>query len=137
MSIEIGRENFRISSKLCKNCKFCTIENLLFTVAMYMYVHMYLNFLAKLKEKPSYKMLARISNCIAEDWRKVAYELLLHKDVKIIESTDKSNSDKCLDMLIKWLETDTGATYSKLISAVYEHDNLQTAAEKIKERVLQ
>ena len=55
--------------------------------------------------------------------------------VQNIESTTKSNDDKCLDMLVKWLETDTTASYFKLINALKECD-LHNAAEKTKNKVL-
>ena len=89
--------------------------------------------LAKLKEKPTHKMLSRITDILTADWRRIGYELLEPKYVKNIESTTKQNEEKCLDMLIKWLETDTSASYSKLIEAFIEC-NLLNAAEKIKEK---
>ena len=100
-----------------------------------MYVAAVFLFLAKLKEKPTHKVLSRITSYLTADWRKIAYELLKPEDVKNIESSTKPNNDKCLDMLIKWLETDTSASYSKLIDALYEYD-LPSAAEKIKDKVL-
>jgi len=80
-------------------------------------------------------MLSRIRGYLAADWRVIGYELLKPEDVETIESTTASNDDKCLDMLIKWLESDTSASYSKLIDALYEHD-LLNAAEQIKSKVL-
>ena len=80
-------------------------------------------------------MLSRITSHFAADWRRIAYELLEPKDVKNIAATTKSNEEKCLDMLIKWLETDISASYSQLIDALNEQD-LQNAAETIKDRVL-
>ena len=86
-------------------------------------------------EKPTHKMLSRITSCLTADWRRIAYELLKPEDVKSIELSTKPNDDKCLDMLIKWLETDTSASYSKLIDALHEHD-LPSVAEQIKDKVL-
>ena len=86
-------------------------------------------------EKPTYKMLSRITSCLTADWRRIAYELLKPEYVKSIDSSTKPNDDKCLDMLIKWLETDTSASYSKLIDALHEHD-LPSVAEQIKDKVL-
>ena len=80
-------------------------------------------------------MLSRISCSLAAHWKNIACELLNLEDVKNIDSTTKNNEDKCLDMLIKWLETDTTATYSKLIDALCEH-NLDAVAEQIKDKVL-
>ena len=80
-------------------------------------------------------MLSRIRGYLAADWRIIGYELLKPEDVKNIESTTAPNDDKCLDMLIKWLESDTSASYSNLIDALNEHD-LHDAAEKIKNKVL-
>ena len=89
-----------------------------------------------LRERPTHRMLSRITGHLAADWRIVGYELLENaQDVKSIESTTASNNDKCLDMLIKWLESDTSACYSKLIDALKEH-NLCNAAEKIRNKVL-
>jgi len=92
-------------------------------------------FLAKLQEKPAHKILCRITSFLTDHWRKIAYELLQPQDVKRIESTTKSNDDKCLDMLIKWLETDPSASYFKLIEALNEYD-LSSAAEKAKKKIL-
>ena len=93
------------------------------------------NFLVKLKEKPTHKMLSRIRGYLAAEWRVIGYELLRPEDVKNIDSTTAPNDVKCLDMLIKWLESDTSASYSKLINALYEHE-LLNAAEQIKSKVL-
>ena len=80
-------------------------------------------------------MLSRITGYFAAYWRIIGYELLKPEIVKSIECTTASNDDKCLDVLIKWLESDTTATYSKLINALHEHD-LHNAAENIKIKVL-
>ena len=80
-------------------------------------------------------MLSRISGHIAANWRVIGYELLQPKDVKSIELTTALNDDKCLDMLIKWLESDPSAKYSTLIDALNELD-LHNAAEQIKKKVL-
>ena len=80
-------------------------------------------------------MLSRITGYVAAYWRIIGYELLKPEDVKNIESTTAPNDVKCLDMFIKWLESDTNASYSKLIDALNEHD-LHDAAEKIKNKVL-
>ena len=76
-------------------------------------------------------MLSRIRDYLAADWRVIGYELLKPKDVENIESTTALNDIKCLDMLIKWLESDPSASYSTLIDALNEHD-LNNAAEQIK-----
>ena len=81
-------------------------------------------------------MLSRITSLLAADWRFVGYELLKNsQDVKNIESTPASNNNKCLDMLIKWVESETSASYSKLIDALNEH-GLDNVADKIMEKVL-
>ena len=80
-------------------------------------------------------MLSQISNYFADDWKKISFKLLEHADVKSIGSTNDPNDEKCLEMLVKWLETDTSATYSKLIDALCEHD-LQDVAKKIEDKVL-
>ena len=74
-------------------------------------------------------MLSWITGCLAAYWRVLGYELLKPEDVKNIECiTVSNNNNKCLDMLIKWLESDTSASSSKLIDALNEHD-LHNAAE--------
>ena len=93
------------------------------------------NFLV-LKERPTHKMLSRITVYLAADWRIIGYELLKPEDVNNIECTTVSNKDKCLNMLIKWLASDTSASYSKLIDALNEYD-LHNAAERIKNKVLE
>ena len=80
-------------------------------------------------------MLARITGHLAAHWRRIGYELLELDDVESINSTAKTDDDKCLDMLIKWLQTDSSASYSKLIEALDEYD-LTSAVEKIKNKVL-
>ena len=82
-------------------------------------------------------MLSRINGdlIMTDDWRNIGYELLEPGDVKSIDSTAKHEKAKCLDMLIKWLETDTSASYSKLIGALNELD-ISSAVEKIKKAVL-
>ena len=80
-------------------------------------------------------MLSRITSFLTDHWRRIAYELLQPQDVKSIESTTKSNDDKCLDVLIKWLETDPSASYSKLIEALNELD-LSSAADNVKKKIL-
>ena len=79
-------------------------------------------------------MLSRINCYLTAYWKKIAYELLNLEDVKNIDSTTKDNEEKCLDMLIKWLETDTTATYSKLMDALCEH-NLPSVAKQIKDKI--
>ena len=97
-------------------------------------IHIINIILAKLKEKPAHKMLSRITIDVMDYWRGIGYELLDADDVKNIESTPKHNRDKCLNMFIKWLETDPSASYSKLIDALNEY-GLSTAVEKIKKGV--
>ena len=95
----------------------------------------FINFLVKLQRRPTHRMLSRISGYLSAHWRAVGYELLQPEDVKSIESTTASNDDKCLDMLIKWLESDPSASYSALIDALNENE-LFSAAEQIKKRLL-
>ena len=80
-------------------------------------------------------MLTRIRGYLTAHWRVIGYELLQPEDVKSIESTTAPNDVKCLDMLIKWLESDPSASYSTLIDALNEND-LHDAAEQIKKKVL-
>ena len=89
----------------------------------------------KLEEKPTPKMLSQINRFLTAYWKEIVYELLNTEDVNNIDSTTKDNKGKCLDMLMKWLEADTTATYSKLMDALYEH-NLPAVAEQIKDKVL-
>ena len=115
------------------------LPNPLTFVAVTSYMHivyhiMFFNFLV-LRKRPTHKMLSRITGCLAAYWRVLGYELLKPEDVKNIECTTAPNDNKCLDMLIKWLESDTSASYSKLIDALDEHD-LHNAAEQIKNKVL-
>ena len=88
-----------------------------------------------LKDKPTKQILSRINHLLVANYRVIAYELLEPDDAKNIESANKSNDDKSLDMLFKWLETDSNPSYSKLIDALKEF-NLTNAAEKIKDKVL-
>ena len=81
-------------------------------------------------------MLSRITGHLAAHWKRIGYELLELKDVESINSIAKTDDEKCLDMLIKWLTTDPSATYSKLIDALNEYDDLSSAVEKIKNKVL-
>ena len=96
---------------------------------------MFHNLLVKLQERPTHKMLSRIRGCLPVDWRVIAYELLQPEDVKSIETTTAPNDVKCLNMLIKWLESNPSASYSALIDALNEND-LHEAAEQIKKKVL-
>ena len=95
----------------------------------------FINFLVKLQEKPTHKMLSRIRGYLAADWRVIGYELLQPEDVENIESTTAPNDVKCLDMLIKWLKSDPSASYSTLIDALNEHEFVN-AAEQVKKKVL-
>ena len=89
-----------------------------------------------LKEKPTPRMLSRITSLLAADWRFVGYELLKNsQDVTNIEATTASNNNKCLDMFLKWVESDTSASYSKLIDALKKH-RLNNVADEIKNEVL-
>ena len=89
--------------------------------------------LDKLKEKPTLQMLSRIKRHFAIHWRDIGYELLIAtpEDVQIIERTNKTESEKCFDMLKRWVEVDVNASYSKLIDALHEY-NLDNAIEQIK-----
>ena len=81
-------------------------------------------------------MLARIKCHFAVHWRDTGYELLTHtpEDVDIIGHSNKSEEDKCLDMLKRWVETDVNASYSKLIDALHEY-KLDTATEEIEDEL--
>ena len=81
-------------------------------------------------------MLARIKRHFVVHWRDIGYELLTHapEDIDIIEHSNKSEEDKCLDMLKRWLEMDVNASYSKLIDALREH-NLDSAVKKIMDKL--
>ena len=93
--------------------------------------------LEKLRQKPTHQMISRVCSLLVAKWRIIGFELLHNKPevVKNIESTTKSNDEKCLDMLITWLETDSYASYSKLIDALYQC-GLDNAAEKVKNKIL-
>ena len=86
--------------------------------------------------KPTLRILSRIKDHFAIHWKDIGYELLITtpKDVEIIESTNKSESGKCFDMLKRWMETDTNACYSKLINALRVY-NLEDAAEMIMDKI--
>ena len=100
-----------------------------------MYILVILRFIVMLNSKPTKQMLSRINCLLVPKWRSIAYELLEPEDATNIDSSTQSNEDKSLDMLFKWLETDSDASYSKLIDALQEF-NLTYAAEKIKNQVL-
>ena len=89
-------------------------------------------FLGKLKEKPTLQKLSRIKRHFAVHWRDIGYELLTEtpEDVGKIECANKSEEDKCFDMLKRWVDTDVNASYSKLINALREY-KLDTAVKKI------
>ena len=80
-------------------------------------------------------MLSRITDLLAADWKRVGYELLKPEDVHNIESTTVNNDTKCLNMLVKWLESDLSASYSKLIDALNEY-KLHNVAKQIRDKVL-
>ena len=92
--------------------------------------------LDKLKEKPTLQLLSRIKRYFAAHWRDIGYELLTAtpQDVKTIEHTNKTDDEKCFDMLNRWVEVDANASYSKLINALREYD-LNNAVEKIKDDI--
>ena len=94
-----------------------------------------ISYVVKLQERPTHKMLTRIRGYLTAHWKVIGYELVQPEDVKSIESTAAPNDVKCLDMLVKWLESNPSASYSTLIDALNEND-LHNAAEQIKKKVL-
>ena len=92
--------------------------------------------LDKLKEKPSLQLLSRIKRHFAVHWRDIGYELLTvtPEDVEMIGRTNKTDDEKCFDMLKRWVEVDANASYSRLIDALHVYD-LSNAAEKIMDDV--
>ena len=91
--------------------------------------------LDKLKEKPTPQMVSLFTDYILPDWIRIGYQLFDSKHVQRIVATNKSDVDKCLDMLIQWLDTDTSATYSKLVDVLIRLDH-NNSAEQIKNMVL-
>ena len=77
-------------------------------------------------------MLSRIKRHFASHWIDIGYELLTTtpEDVGRIQRTNKTENEKCFDMLTRWVEIDANAGYSKLINALSEYD-LNIAVEKI------
>ena len=49
-----------------------------------------------------HRILARINADLTDDWRNKGHELLEPDDVESIDSSNKRDKAKCLDMLIKW-----------------------------------
>ena len=56
--------------------------------------------LAKFNKRPTPKMLSQITGHLAAHWKRIGYELLEFDDVECIDSTAKTDDEKCLDMLI-------------------------------------
>ena len=86
----------------------------------------------KLLERPTPQMLSRIKRHFASHWVDVGYELLTTtpEDVGTIQHSNKTENEKCFDMLTRWVETDANASYSKLIDALNVYD-LNIAIEKV------
>ena len=53
------------------------------------------------------------------------------EDVRMIDRTNKAEEEKCFDMLERWVEVDTDASYSKLIDIPREY-NLDKMYKKIR-----
>ena len=77
-------------------------------------------------------MLSRIKRHFASHWMDIGYELLTTTpdDIETIEHTNKTENEKCFDMLKRWVETDANASYSKLIDALSVYE-LNIAIEKV------
>ena len=90
--------------------------------------------LDKLQEKPTLRLLSRIKHHFAVHWRDIGYELLTATpdDVQLIDSehTNKTEDQKCFNMLKRWVEVDANASYSKLIEALHVY-NLDNAVKQI------
>ena len=99
------------------------------------YIYIITN-LDKLKRKPILQLLSRTKRHFATHWRDIGYELLTAtpEDVQAIERTNKTEDEKCFDILKRWVETDANASYSKLIDALHEYD-LNDAAKKIMDKI--
>ena len=99
------------------------------------YIYIITN-LDKLKRKPILQLLSRTKRHFATHWRDIGYEFLTAtpEDVQTIERTNKTEDEKCFDMLKRWVETDADASYSKLIDALHEYD-LNDAAKKIMDKI--
>ena len=52
----------------------------------------------------------------------------------MIERTNKTDDEKCFNMLKRWVDVDANASYSKLIDALHVYD-LSNAAKKIMDDV--
>ena len=91
-----------------------------------------------LKDKPKLNILSRTKEFFADKWKDMIYELFDGDNcddiIKIDDCTAKSNEDKCMDMLRKWVRTDENASYGKLIDAL-NAQRLSIAVEKVKEQV--
>ena len=77
-------------------------------------------------------MLSRIKRHLASHWMDIGYEPLTTTpdDIETIERTNKTENEKCFDMLKRWVETDANASYSKLIDALSVYE-LNIAIEKV------
>ena len=92
--------------------------------------------LDKLKQKPTLRLLSQIKRYFAIHWRDIGYELLTEtpEDVEMIERTNKSENEKCFDMLKRWVEVDAGASHSKLIYALCEY-NLDNVVKPVMDKI--
>ena len=111
---------------------FITYITALYYIIIYVYL---IKFLAKLKERPTPQKLSLFTSLIAAHWKFVGDQLLKPQYVKIIASRNESPEELCREMLLKWLETDTSASYSKLIDTLNKCD-LNDTAGQIKNKVL-
>ena len=114
-------------------CSLSYYRDLQYAHNMYASMHNLWYLTDVLKKKPTRKILRRVKQSFAHQWKDIAYELLVNNDaeVKIIDSSSKCIVEKCFDMLEKWLETSSNPCYYDLIKALEQH-NLYAASENVK-----
>lgn len=71
-----------------------------------------------LKEIPRLKILRVIKIHFIKYWKDIAYQLIPHEDIELIDNSGKDIEEKCFDMLIKWIDIKPRATYADLIEAL-------------------
>ena len=88
-------------------------------------------------KRPDRKTLTRIQGFFETKWECIGYHLLPDNEIEGIKChTGKNDNQKCFDMLCRWLEVDTGATYTALFKAL-KIFKLNRAVENVKKTILE
>ena len=83
--------------------------------------------------KPTIKSLIKYRGKLALHWRDLGIQLLQEKDINrlnIIKENHPTDIERCCDEMIKrWLDVDTEASWDKLIHALKQIEQNALAAE--------